>query len=501
MGTRERSHVVNVNWNSDNSKWNVNDWNRDDNSWNEGKRVFSSENNRFLPDLFSGSFLLQSLFPTSKLSSNFLYSFGKSCVFFIIKNMKFPCDAQQEFQDIYSHDCSIEGCKFLICILVCGNRHQLNDSQKACIYLVSKCISRLLWEMVSISIPSLVYCEGMLNNRQHLISLNHKYQDIISVENLLAAWREFVAGKRSKTDVIEFQSHLMDNILQLHEDLKYKTYTHSSYVAFKISDPKPRDIHKATVRDRLLHHAIYRILYPFFDRTYISDSYSCRDNKGTHRAMDRFRSFSNKVSRNNTRTCWVLKCDIRKFFASIDQQILMEILLKYIPNPDIVGLLEKIVTSFYSTQPGKGLPLGNLTSQLLVNIYMNEFDQYAKHTLKAKYYIRYADDFVILSDNKRHLEDLIPTVKDFIKDRLQLDLHPDKVYIKTFSSGVDFLGWVHFPGHRILRGASKRRMLRNLSEDRSDARIESYKGLLSHGNAHKLSTQYLHTSQYDDMIK
>lgn len=322
--------------------------------------------------------------------------------------------------------------------------------------------------------------------------MNHKYQDIISVENLLAAWKEFVAGKRQKEDVLKFQSHLMDNILQLHEDLKDKIYIHSSYVAFKISDPKPRDIHKATVRDRLLHHAIYRILYPFFDRTYIADSYSCRDNKGTHRAMNRFTSFTNKVSKNHTRTCWVLKCDIRKFFASIDQKILIEIVSKYITDKSIIHLIKEIVGSFYSIEPGKGLPLGNLTSQLLVNIYMNEFDQYAKHTLEAKYYIRYADDFVILSDNKGHLECLIPIIKDFLKDTLQLDLHPDKVYIKTFSSGVDFLGWIHFPHHRILRGASKRRMLRNLSQERSDARVESYKGLLSHGNAFKLSTKYLH---------
>lgn len=293
-------------------------------------------------------------------------------------------------------------------------------------------------------------------------------------------------------DVLEFQSHLMDNILKLHEDLQKGIYIHSTYTAFKISDPKPRDIHKATVRDRLLHHAIYRILYPFFNRTYIADSYSCRNNKGTHKAMNRFRHFTNKVSFNHTRTCWVLKCDIRKFFASIDQKILIEILSKYISDTRIMDLLQEIIGSFYSTSKGKGLPLGNLTSQLLVNIYMNEFDQYAKHVLKAKYYIRYADDFVILSKDKGHIECLIPIIKDFLKDKLNLDLHPDKVYIKTFSSGVDFLGWIHFPHHRILRNASKRRMIRNLSEERSSARVESYKGLLSHGDAHKLSTVHLY---------
>src|SRR3989344_3954373 len=224
----------------------------------------------------------------------------------------------------------------------------------------------------------------------------HSYAVFISVENLLAAWREFVRGKRKKADVQEFQYKLMDNILALHRDLKEGTYKHGGYKAFKISDPKPRDIHKAKVRDRLLHHALYRKLYPFFDRTFISDSYSCRLRKGTHRAMARFDSFAYKASKNHTKTLWVLKCDIKKFFASIDQKILLDIVGQYISDKDILWLLSQIIKSFHSTHVGVGLPLGNLTSQLFVNIYMNEFDQFMKHKLKAKYYIRYADDFVIL---------------------------------------------------------------------------------------------------------
>lgn len=306
------------------------------------------------------------------------------------------------------------------------------------------------------------------------------------------AWREFAPGKRKKEDVLEFQSHLMDNIFKLHEDLKNESYQHSNYVAFKISDPKPRDIHKATVRDRLLHHAIYRKLYPFFDRLYITDSYSCRNNKGTHRAMNRFRFFANKVSKNYTKTCWVLKCDIRKFFASIDQKILLDIVSTYVLDVRVMSLINKIVFSFHSSAPGKGLPLGNLTSQLLVNIYMNEFDQFVKHRLKSKYYIRYADDFILLSQDKEWLENQIPLIKEFLNTRLKLDLHPDKVYIKTYASGVDFLGWIHFNDHRILRGATKRRMIRNLKQEKSEPRLQSYRGLLSHGNAKKLCTLYLH---------
>jgi len=324
---------------------------------------------------------------------------------------------------------------------------------------------------------------------------------------LLAAWKEFVRGKRSKKDVQDFQHCLMDNILALHRDLKAKTYHHGPYEAFKINDPKPRDIHKALVRDRLVHHAIYRMLYPFFDRNFIADSYSCRKDKGTHRAMDRFRSFAYKASNNHTRTVWVLKCDIRKFFASIDQTILLNIVEKYILDKDINDLIAEIVGSFHThtTRPigqqdvcmerkgphagQRGLPLGNLTSQLLVNIYMNEFDQFVKHKLKAKYYVRYADDFVIMHRGKSALEALLPEIRAFLSDRLALSLHPDKVSIATLASGVDFLGWVHFPGSRVLRTVTKRRMMRRLGGTEDEAVMASYLGLLKHGNAVKLGTQ------------
>lgn len=276
----------------------------------------------------------------------------------------------------------------------------------------------------------------------------------------------------------------MTNIISLHNDLLYRKYKHSNYHAFNISDPKPRNIHKASVRDRLLHHALYRELYPFFDRTFIADSYSCRLGKGTHKAMQRFQAFSYTVSKNNTKTVWVLKCDIRKFFASVDQRVLIEIIKKYIPDEDIIALLSEIIRSFHSTKEGIGLPLGNLTSQLLVNIYMNEFDQFVKHKLKAKYYIRYADDFVFLSDDKEWLESILPQIASFLKERLSLSLHPNKVFIQTLASGVDFLGWVHFPNHRVVRTVTKRRMWKRLEEtEGKEETVQSYLGLLSHGNA------------------
>ncbi len=352
----------------------------------------------------------------------------------------------------------------------------------------------------------------------------HDYNSIISLENLLEAWQEFRKGKTKRVDVQEFGRYLMKNLFSLHEDLKSKSYEHGSYEHFVVNDPKRRDIHKASVRDRVLHHVLYRKLYPFFDTTFIADSYSCRKNKGTHRAMKRFEVFTRKVSNNYTKQCFVLKCDIRKFFASIDHIVLMEILQKRIKDKDILWLLERVVGSFDSrvilgrvcthmragdpgtgSEPGspahfgykmpeddntkskgfpkKSLPLGNLTSQLFVNIYMNEFDQFVKHGLTVQYYIRYADDFVFVSRDNKYLEELRQKVEDFLTRHLTLSLHPDKVFIKTIYSGVNFLGWVHFPKHKVLRTVTKKRMFRKVNEKS----LSSYLGLLSQGNAYKLS--------------
>jgi hypothetical protein len=166
--------------------------------------------------------------------------------------------------------------------------------------------------------------------------------------------------------------------------------------------------------------------------------------------------------------------------------MLIDIFKKHIIDQNIIWLIKNIVGSFQSTGVGKGLPLGNLTSQLLVNVYMNEFDQYIKHVLKQTYYIRYADDFVVMSHDRQVLLEMLPKIDNFLFENLKLSLHPDKVFIKTFASGVDFLGWVHFPDHRVLRSATKKRMFRNLNKKVTEEIIQSYIGLLSHGNGYKL---------------
>jgi RNA-directed DNA polymerase len=304
---------------------------------------------------------------------------------------------------------------------------------------------------------------------------------------LLAAWREFLRGKKRRKDVAEFSLNLTSNIITLHRELADKTYRHGPYKAFRINDPKPRDIHKAEVRDRLLHHAIYRILYSRFDPKFIFDSYFCRYDKGMHRAINRFRAYARKVSKNHTLTAWVLKCDIRKFFASIDHAILINILKRRIKDGDAIQLLREVVGSFHTENKlTVGLPLGNLTSQILVNVYMNEFDHFLKQELKVSYCIRYADDFVILHEDKQHLENLLPKMSAFLETRLKLSLHPDKVFVKTLASGVDFLGWVHFPHYRVPRTSTKRRMFKKLVATDNPRSKTSYLGLLSHGNTYRL---------------
>lgn len=318
------------------------------------------------------------------------------------------------------------------------------------------------------------------------------FNQIISTENIVCAWEEFLCGKRGKYDVQVFSLTLMNNIFKLQRDLEEKRYVHGAYHAFKISDPKPRDIHKASVRDRLLHHAIYRVLYPYFDKRFIADSFSCRNDKGTHKALKRFQKFTWRVSKNNTKQCWILKCDIRKFFASIDHKILLSILEKYINDTETIWLCRQVINSFESEkESGRGLPLGNLTSQLFANVYMNEFDQFIKHELRIKYYIRYADDFVIFSDDRYKLQNFIHQINAFLESELHLSLHRNKLFIKTIGSGVDFLGWVHFPDHRVLRTATKRRMVKRIKEHLTQEAINSYIGLLKHGNTNELKKHFL----------
>jgi RNA-directed DNA polymerase len=335
-----------------------------------------------------------------------------------------------------------------------------------------------------------------------MIIFKDLYKLIISPENLFLSWEKFKKGKRSKTDVAKFEFNLEKEIFKLHRELIDKTYKHENYHSFYICDPKVRHIHKATVRDRVLHHAIFRILNPIFEKTFIPNSFSCRIGKGNHKGVYVLEKMIRKVSKNYTTNCFALKCDIKKFFDSVDHEILLGLLSKKIRDQEVMLLLKEIIGSFSASQnlfEKKGLPIGNLTSQLFANVYMNEFDQFIKHELKIKYYARYTDDFVIISDSHKDFNKLLSQIKSFLKDQLFLTLHPHKVEVRKYGQGVDFLGYVIFPHHKLLRTKTKKRMVRKLKEKSGDVKEEkiedsdlkqslnSYLGLLSHANTHRFS--------------
>lgn len=329
------------------------------------------------------------------------------------------------------------------------------------------------------------------------------FGNMASPEHLFGAWDQFKQEKRTKADVMEFEQKVEQHIFQLHRDLRNKTYKHGPYTAFYISDPKLRHIHKATVRDRVLHHAIFQKLNPIFEPGFIADSFSCRIGKGTHKGIERLSEMLRTVSRNGTRPCYALKCDVRKFFDSIDHEILLEILARRIKDPEVMHLLKEIVGSFSTGQRdlfhARGVPIGNLTSQLFANVYMNEFDQFVKQELKAKHYVRYTDDFITVSPDKVGLQNFLAPIEQFLQEKLRLSLHPNKIQLVKYHKGVDFLGYVQFTHHRLMRETSKQRMLRKLrhaeihyrrgefDETRLNATLQSYLGVLSHADAYRLS--------------
>lgn len=215
-------------------------------------------------------------------------------------------------------------------------------------------------------------------------------------------------------------------------------------------------------------------------------------------AVKRLNEFANKVSKNNSRQCFILKCDIKKFFDSIDQEILMRLIKREVSDENALWLLEAIIKSFK-----KGIPLGNVTSQIFANIYLNELDQFIKRTLKIKYYIRYCDDFVILSDDEYYLRGIISRLDNFLQRHLKLKLHPDKIILKKYHQGMDFLGYVDFPYHKILRIKTKSRIFKKLdlkidglkqdkvSEKSFNQTLWSYFGILKHCDSCRLGQKII----------
>ncbi len=301
---------------------------------------------------------------------------------------------------------------------------------------------------------------------------------------LVSAWIKFKKGKTRRTDIKQFGGNVDHNLKAIAESLVQKTYRHDSYKAFTILDPKLRQIHKATVKDRVVHQFVFDILNPIFEPTFIFDSYSCRIGKGTHKGIERLTTIARRVSANNTKPCFILKCDIRKFFASVDHAILLQLIKRKIEDDKIIWLVERIIRS-----RSPGLPLGNLTSQLFGNIYMNELDWFIKHRLRIPFYIRYTDDFVIVCNSREQLTIWLEKIRDFLRLRLKLELHPNKVTIRKYHWGIDFLGYIQHPTYRLLRAKIKKRIFRKIIKGVTEPALQSYLGVLGHANAKALENE------------
>ena len=316
------------------------------------------------------------------------------------------------------------------------------------------------------------------------------FDHITSVQNLFRAWKEFKKGKNKKTDIITFALNLENNIFSLRDELISGSWICGGYKKFSIKDPKPRIIHKAIVRDRLLYQAIYQVLYPIFDETFIFDSYSSRNGKGIHAGVKRLSVFLQKLSKNYTKPVYALKCDIKKFFDSIDHIVLLDLIKEKVDCQYTLKLIEKVISSFQKS-PEKGLPLGNVTSQIFANVYMNNFDWYIKRNLDIKYYLRYNDDFVILSSDKNTLVHNIRYIVCYLNSNLKLSLHPDKILIRKLYQGIDFLGAVLLPHRIVIRTKTKKRILKKVFHTKDLQVIESYLGHISHTKSSKIRREIL----------
>ncbi len=287
------------------------------------------------------------------------------------------------------------------------------------------------------------------------------YEQLCSYSNLELAFVKARKRKTKKKEVIAFESHLKENLVQLQADLSFLVYSPKPLKTFIIHDPKTRKISKSDFCDRIVHHALCNIIEPIFEKSFIYDSYANRIGKGAFKAIERFEEFSRKESHNYRKATYVLKADIKHYFENVNHLTLLKILQKHIQDQKVMSLI-KIILSNYSKE--KGMPLGNLTSQFFANVYLNELDQFIKHKLKVKYYIRYVDDFVILHNSKKQLIERKETIGAFLKDYLALELHPDKSKIISMTKGVDFLGFKIFPHYRLLKKRNLLKFKRKLTE-------------------------------------
>jgi RNA-directed DNA polymerase len=294
-----------------------------------------------------------------------------------------------------------------------------------------------------------------------MVPIKDIFSGIISKPNLYQAAYRAGLGKRYRQSTADFNFRLEEQIDQLHRSLSDGSYRHGGYRVFIIRDPKEREIAAASFRDRVVHHAVHDVIEPMIDKTFIFDSYACRVGKGTHAALDRAQRFM-RASR------YCLHGDIRKYFPSIDHGILKGLLARRIADERLIVLLYDIIDSAKTIKShaesvlARGLPIGNLTSQFFANLYLHELDHYVKQVMRCRYYIRYMDDFLLLSDSKDLLIEARHKIREFLSGHLALCLHEGKSQIYNTCKGVKFLGFRLFPTYRRLATDNVRRLRKRL---------------------------------------
>jgi len=305
-------------------------------------------------------------------------------------------------------------------------------------------------------------------------TFNNLFPQVCSFSNINLAYLKARRNKRYKKDILEFSFNLEDNLLEIKRELENGTYKHGSYKEFIVEDSKKRKIKAPTFKDRVMHHALCNIIEPIFEKTFIFDSYACRKEKGSHRAIKRLVNF---LRHNEDLYCF--KCDISKYFDSIDHEILLSLIKRKIKDKRIIWLIEEILNSSFSKREGVGIPIGNLTSQLFANIYLSHLDYFAKNFLKEGIYLRYMDDFLFIGE-KHRLHVVAKKSSHFLFKELKLEFNPKKNTISPISKGIDFLGYVVFKNHILLRKNTVKRFLKK------GGSVVSFNAYAKHANAYML---------------
>lgn len=344
-------------------------------------------------------------------------------------------------------------------------------------------------------------------------TLKNVFEQVVDYDNLYRAYLNARLCKRYRYEVLNFSAHLEDNLVKLQKELIERTYTLGKYREFYIYEPKKRLVMAQPFKDRVVQWAIYQVLNPVFAQGYITDSYACIKERGTHKAVKRLHYWLRQVGKKPEKY-YFLKLDISKYFYRIDHDVLMGILKRKIHDDDMIFLLDKIVNSSetnFGLPPGKspgevkrsdrvsekGMPVGNLSSQMFANLYLNELDQYCKRTLGIHFYVRYMDDVIILHQDKDQLHEWKRIIDTFLKEKLQLDLN-EKTCIRPITLGVEFCGYKIWNTHIKLRKSTALKMKRNLKKlqkeyaagevtvEEAKQTISSYLGILKHCDSYSL---------------